>query len=220
MAYCVYCHTSPDGKKYVGCTRTEPKKRFRGGFGYEKNPRFWNDICKFGWNAFQHEILYDGLDEDAAHEIESNLIDELGLLDPEYGYNLYDGKGGRSEDSTERVCASRKGNNNCKGRVLSKETKTKISESLKAYNATHNNPFFGRKHSAESIEKMRKSKSGIKSPQARPVLQFTKDGTFVERHPYITAAAIKYGIDASTISKCCRGKTKSAGGFIWEYATD
>ena len=236
MAYCVYCHTSPDGKKYVGCTRTEPEKRFRGGLGYEKNPRFWSDICKFGWDAFQHEILYDELDEDAAYKIESELIDELCLLNPERGYNLYDGKGGRSDDTIERVRASHIGNTNCEGRVLSQETKKKISESLKAYNATHDNPFFGRHHKPETIEKLRNReiseetrrklrencsvRYGTDNTSARPVMQFTKDGEFIERYPYASIASKKYGIDLSSLIKCCRGKAKSAGGFVWKYTTD
>ena len=234
MSYCVYCHTSPTGKKYVGCTCTEPEKRFRNGRGYEKNPRFWNDICKFGWDSFKHETLFEGLDEETAHSIESDLIIKLDLLNQKHGYNLYDGKGGMSDDSIERIRSSRKGNKNSQGRVLSDETKKKISESLKAYNAEHGNPFLGRHHTQETIEKLRMREisddtrrkmrenhsdvGGAKNPSAKAILQFTKDGQLIDEFPYAKMAADKYGIDLSSIIKCCRGKAKSCGGFVWKYS--
>jgi hypothetical protein len=34
-----------------------------------------------------------------------------------------------------------------------------------------------------------------------------------------TIAAATIGIDGSAISKCCRGKIGSAGGFKWQYAS-
>ena len=62
-------------------------------------------------------------------------------------------------------------------------------------------------------EKMAKSRS-------IPILQFTKDGEFVRRWDSSTQVEKELGIDNSSIAKCCRGKHKSVGGFIWGYADD
>lgn len=235
MSHIVYCHTSPTGKKYVGCTSTSLSKRFQDGRGYEKNELFWHDINKYGWDAFKHEVLYSGLDRENALEIERQLINDWNLLDSRFGYNLWDGGGNRSPESSRRVYKSRLGNKNSVGRTLSVETREKISSSLSSYYAEHDNPFLGKRHSAETIDKLRNRTideetrlklsanhadvSGAKNPSAKSVRQFTRQGEFVAEYEYAKLASDKYGIDLSSIIKCCRGKAKSAGGYVWEYST-
>ena len=51
----------------------------------------------------------------------------------------------------------------------------------------------------------------------KPVLQFSKNGNFVNEYPSIKDAKIKTGIDESNIGKVCKGKLNSAGGFLWKY---
>lgn len=60
-SYCIYKHTSPSGKVYIGATSQRPAKRWGGGSGYVSNPYFAQDIQKYGWAAFTHEILASGL---------------------------------------------------------------------------------------------------------------------------------------------------------------
>jgi hypothetical protein len=58
----IYKHTSPTGKSYVGQTRKEnPNDRWQNGEGYRNNTEFYNDICRYGWDAFTHEILESGI---------------------------------------------------------------------------------------------------------------------------------------------------------------
>lgn len=210
-------------------------KRFSNGYEYKKNYLFWADICKYGWDSFNHEILYSGLDSKTAHDIERRLINEWNLLDPRFGYNLWDGKSKRSPMSATIVSQSRLGNKKCLGRVLSNETRAKIATSLSDYYSTHDNPFLGRHHTSEAIEKLRHrvfseetrmkmrnnhaDVSGANNPSAKAVEQYTKDGEFVASYSYAKQAADSLNIDLSSIIKCCRGKNKSAGGFIWKYAT-
>lgn len=59
-------------------------------------------------------------------------------------------------------------------------------------------------------------KSAIK--QSIPILQFTKDGTFVKEWPSLSEAYRQLGILQSHICQCCKGRRKSAGGYIWRYA--
>lgn len=211
-----------------------PARRFSNGHGYEKNYLFWSDICKYGWDSFNHEILFSGLDSKTAHEIEYRLITEWNLLDPRFGYNLWDGKGNRSPESADIVHKSRLGNNNSVGRTLSDETRARISSSLSAYYSEHDNPFLGKHHTEDVIEKLRSRTfsddtrqkmranhadvSGANNPSAKAVDQYTKDGEFVASYLFAKEAAEKLGIDLSSIIKCCRGKLKSAGGFVWRYS--
>lgn len=51
-----------------------------------------------------------------------------------------------------------------------------------------------------------------------PILQFTKDGTFVKEWPSLTEAYRQLGIHPSTIRLCLKGRRKSSGGFVWRYA--
>ena len=50
------------------------------------------------------------------------------------------------------------------------------------------------------------------------VSQFTLDGEFIKTYPSTMEAERQTGIKHSSISYCCRGKQKTAGGFIWKYA--
>ena len=59
------------------------------------------------------------------------------------------------------------------------------------------------------------SKGGKKS--SIPILQFYKDGTFIEEWPSTNEAERRLGIPQSSICKCLKGRLKSAGGFVWRY---
>lgn len=67
MSFIVYKHTSP----YIGITKLNLIKRWQ---GYINNTYFFRAILKYGWNNFQHEILYSELSEKEAKQIEICLI--------------------------------------------------------------------------------------------------------------------------------------------------
>ena len=54
----------------------------------------------------------------------------------------------------------------------------------------------------------------------RPVNQFTWQGVFVERFISATQASKATGVHRNVISRCCMGKHKQGGGFIWLYDED
>ena len=86
--YHVYIHTTPDGKKYVGCTTLEPEVRWGEGKGY--NSVFRDAIFKYGWDNVTHEVFeVDSLEEMYRKEIE--LISFYHSNDPRHGYNLQEG---------------------------------------------------------------------------------------------------------------------------------
>lgn len=235
--YSVYCHISPNGKRYVGITSTNPEKRWRNGRGYENNFHFYRAIQKYGWDAFDHVILHSDLSREDAIRTEIDLIEAWNLTDRRYGYNLRDGGDGSfSEESRKKMSLSRIGNKNSAGITLSSETRKKISESLKSYYSEHPGTFTGRRHSEavvqalknrsysnETRERMSKNHadvSGAKNPSARKVVQLSEDGEIIARYSYAKEASDKLSVDLSAIIACCRGRKKTCGGFRWRYEED
>ena len=53
--------------------------------------------------------------------------------------------------------------------------------------------------------------------QSKPIRQFTKDGAFIKEYPSINEVERQTGYINSHISQCCKGKLKSAYGYIWRY---
>lgn len=92
--YCIYKHTSPSGKVYIGqtCRKNLQKRFLYMGIGYKDCPYFWNAIQKYGWNNIKHEILAEGLTKQQADKYEKNLIKQY--KDLGISYNVTDGGDG------------------------------------------------------------------------------------------------------------------------------
>jgi len=54
----------------------------------------------------------------------------------------------------------------------------------------------------------------------RQVSQYTKEGKFIHNWDGARIAGRELEIDHSHITKCCKYKMKSVGGYIWRYADD
>ena len=52
------------------------------------------------------------------------------------------------------------------------------------------------------------------------VLQFTKEGELIAEYPSAKEAKRKTGISDTTIGLVCKGRGKTAGGFVWKYKND
>ena len=50
-----------------------------------------------------------------------------------------------------------------------------------------------------------------------PVLQFSFNGEFIKKWDSATQVQNELGFDNSDISKCCKGKKKTCGGYKWHY---
>ena len=51
----------------------------------------------------------------------------------------------------------------------------------------------------------------------KPVLQYSIEGIFIRKYDSVRDAGKEFGVDGSSITMCCRGKTKTAYGYIWKY---
>lgn len=58
----------------------------------------------------------------------------------------------------------------------------------------------------------------VRKAFCKPIDQYTLDGTFVKTWSSAREIEREFGISNGNISECCKGKRKTAGGFIWKYA--
>ena len=91
ITYCVYMHTTPSGKRYIGITCQSLNQRWRNGEGYQRCVGFYRAIQKYGWDNIQHEILVENLSYEEAMETEKQYIAKYKTHDKRYGYNCTDG---------------------------------------------------------------------------------------------------------------------------------
>ena len=59
--------------------------------------------------------------------------------------------------------------------------------------------------------------SGKYSPSHKPVFQYDLNGNFIKKYYGIAEAQKETGILFQNISKVCKGKRNTAGGYIWRY---
>lgn len=208
--YCIYKHTSPSNKVYIGLTcQYPPEKRWQNGNGYRQCTRFWNAIQKYGWDNFEHEIIFTQLSFDEACAKEKELINTYNSTNSDYGYNISVG----GEFCPPDI-------------IVGEERRKIISERYKGANnpnygnhkiAGENNPFYGKHHSENAKKKMRESAIGRKSSRRKVVLQFDKNNNFISEYESLTDASKRTKCSIADICSCCKGRLKSAGGFIWRY---
>ena len=99
--YKVYVHICPNEKRYYGSTKQDVNKRWQYGYGYERQPRFWEDIQKYGWSNIQHIIVAKGLTKEEAYWLEEELIKTWDTTNPNKGYNISSGQGGKDIKRSE-----------------------------------------------------------------------------------------------------------------------
>ena len=206
MAFCVYKHTSPSGKVYIGITGQKPERRWQRGKAYGENLHFFAAIQKYGWDNFKHEILFENLTKEEAEAKEIELIAQYNSTDRAYGYNISSGGGINfpSEEGKQRLRelwtghvfsddVRQKISQTQKGKIISAETRAKMSASHK-----------GKKMSLETLLKVNEAKhKAVLCIETREVFKRMKD------------AQIKY--KTAHISAVCKGHRQTAGGYHWCY---
>lgn len=100
-----------------------------------------------------------------------------------------------------------------KGLAIRPESRTeehnkKISESIKKW------------HENNSTENMYKNHNKIMTKlNGKHIKQYTKDGVYINEYPSIAEGARQNGLTRKNVQACVSGYTKTAGGFVWKYAT-
>lgn len=73
-------------------------------------------------------------------------------------------------------------------------------------------------HTNIAKNKMSASLTGNHNRPQTPVIQFSKTGEFIAEYPSIKEAERCLG--CNHICECCKGKQKTAGGYIWKYKSN
>ena len=230
MEYCVYKHTSPNGKCYIGITSMNPpEKRWKNGRGYRLHQYFYNAIQKYGWDNFKHEILFEGLTKKEAEQKEVELIALFKSAESKYGYNISLGGnsvGKHSEETKRKLSVAATGRRHTeeeirrqsekqKGHIVSEETKRKISEAQKGKHKNFtedglkrlSNFNKGRPCAQKALEKTRKSVICIETGIIYESLQDVENKTHINR---------------KNVGKVCNGGKyrQTAGGYHWMFYND
>lgn len=164
--YTIYAHRNKtNGKLYIGQTSQIPEKRWgKDGSGYKTSTKFYRAIQKYGWENFEHLILFSELSENEANSIEESLIKWFRTTDDRYGYNL--NSGGQNHHHSEETKA-KIGKANAKallGKHWSESHRILISEMFKG----EGNPFYGKHHTEESKRKISESRKGQYNGEKHP----------------------------------------------------
>lgn len=207
--YCVYCHTNKtNGKKYIGQTCQELHRRFRDGEGYKECPKFYRAIKKYGWDSFEHEVLFEHLTLEEANQKEIEMIALYKTTETEFGYNLT--HGGLNAIPTEETRKKLSANNAYywKGKTLSEEHKEKLREACKN-KPPEKTSMYGKHFSEEHKRKL--SESNRNAHQGNPVMCIETGIVYYSA----SEASRQTGADKSSILRCCKGKYKQTKGNSW-----
>lgn len=225
-SYTVYRHTSPSGKVYVGITSMPVAKRWQEGRGYKDCTLFYRAIQKYGWASITHEIVAHGLTKAQACTMERELIQQY--KEDNRSYNCSTGGEltalgcNRSDDFKSRLSAANR------GKVLSEDTRRKLSLAHKGRASTVTPAVLeGRKKVAEKLRgraftpehraNLSQAKKGLRSGADSPYSVRIRCLTNGIIYAGISEAARLLSLDASSISKVCKGKLKHYKGYVFSY---
>lgn len=246
--YCVYKHTSPSGKVYIGITSTKPNVRWANGLGYRNQKVFYRAIQKYGWNNFKHEILFFNLTKDDAKNKEIELIKQYKSnctrwQNPTYGYNSTDG----GDTKTSTIPVSKEIKIKLSNSSYSKKKKRKIDcfdlngNFLITYDSLKNAALDNNVETTNISKCCRmfiKSLNGkmyryhddtlgnnitnyrlTRRKTSKYVSQYDLNGNFLQTFDTLSEIEQLYGWDASNIADCCKGRYCTSHGFVWRFGT-
>lgn len=238
--YCIYLHKNKiNNKVYVGQTSVKPQYRWNHGEGYKTSTLFYNAIKKYGWENFQHIILYTNLTLEKANALEQYLIKRLKADNRNFGYNILDG--GKNFHHTEQQKQKqsqimkekwkdqeyrKNQSQKIKEKWKDQEYRKKVIEGISGENSHfygsnksgENNPMYGKHHTEEAKKKMSEAQKAFnqKNPNARrgknnPAARSVECIQTGERFDTCKEAAQWSNISTSSMNRNLNGQQKFAG---------
>ena len=196
MTGVIYKITNPQGEVYIGRTKDIEKRidLYSRYSTLRPQPKLWESFNCYGFNNHQIEIIdyTDNLELEAKHIQEFNSY--------ENGLNSNKGGGGvESHTEITRKKISKAGKQNVGGRAVSH--------------------WKGQTRSEESKQKMSQSKKGKSIPSNnKPILQFSKQGQFLQEYSSIEEAARNISGNPTAINNALKkGENATSSGYIWRY---
>lgn len=223
LKFIVYEHVNLfNNKRYIGITSQIPEVRWQRGGGYRENTIFFRAIKKYGWDNFEHNILYEGLSNREALEIESTLIKKYKSLG--VSYNISDGYEELGISKRIPIIVYDTGGNYVgayisihKASIELGIPETNITMALSnKYNITQAKGYVFLKEGDNILDKLDKVNKRHSSAR-RPVIQLTKNGQILAEFNSVSDAANSLGCGTGSISNCLKGRYKTAAGYKWRY---
>lgn len=207
----------PNNIRYVGKTTQNLKRRLQGHICDAKKSKRLKETTNHNYNWIikileeGHEVIINELDcmefenPDEWKWLEQYWISQMRI----WGFNLTNirpgGEDNYNKTPTQEVIEKRAAK--IRGIPRDEETKRKISKGLTGI--------------VRSEETRKKVSNSITKLQGKPVNQYNiKTKELIKTWESGADAANTLGIDKTNLNSCCRGKKKSAGGYIWKYASD
>ena len=227
--FCVYVHTFPNNKRYVGITCQKPQYRWGKNGKYEHNIYMTNAIKKYGWGNIEHKILYENLTKEEAEQKEIELIKQYKSNTRENGYNIENGghhNGKMSEETKVKILKhliGRKVSDETKkkmslaqiGKKCSEETRRKLSESHKGKKLNFN-------LTDEQIKTRNQRCVENSKKQAKKIAQYDLDNNLIKIWNSSREIERIKKYNHSNIIQCCKNRYGylSAYGFYWRYLNE
>ena len=217
--YTVYQHKNKiNNKIYIGITKQVPEKRWgTDGANYKTSPHFYAAIQKYGWDNFEHNILFQNLTKEQACQKEQELIAYYNSMNKDFGYNSTSGGDifTMNEETKQKISKAMMGNKNNLGHPCSEEKKKKISEAQKGrvFSEEHKQKLSEaakKRHVPCSEEKKEKIRA---SSHKRKVYCEELDIIFES----VQECARQIGAAATNVSKLCNGRGKTLKGYHLRY---
>lgn len=218
--FSIYCHTNKiNNKKYIGITSKEPKIRWNNGLGYKKGQYFYKAIEKYGWDGFEHEVLYSNMTKEEAQLKEIELIKKYKTNKSDFGYNRT--KGGEFDNESRKIKINQYDLNG--NYIKTWDSIKDICLELNCERSTINrccngkqkflyNKYIFRYYNGNTddilIEEYINSNS-------KKIGKYNKNGDLIKIYDSVINAVKEFG--NSGIYNCAQGKSKTCGGYIWKY---
>jgi hypothetical protein len=199
LAY-IYYHIRLDKNEpfYIGIGSDNKGKYTR---AYSKNRNtYWKNIVNK--TLYKVEIIQDNITWEYACNKEKEFISLYGRADLGLGLlvNMTDGGEGNKEPRSEST----------KQKMRKPKTKDHINNmKLSHINRNYSN-----------LKKPKSNTINYKNPKIngrKPIIQYSKDNTFIKLWESITEASLNLNIGLNNIHSCLTNKTKIAKGFIFRY---
>lgn len=227
-------NNTPNGRWGVNGQKYKPRKN-------ENPTKMWKAILKYGWDNFNHEIVlafecetkeeanfwldewekyyiekynsyYNGYNETLGGQGVIGYSGLKGNKNPMYGKKHTDDAKRKMKNSQRKIVESEDYVNAFAERKHTKESKEKISQSVKDYYKHNEHPWKGRKHTEESKKKNRQAHAGKmalgNNPRAKKVVCINTGKEFSCFKEAADWCGLKKG---QPISWVCEGKRRTAG---------
>lgn len=243
----IYMWTSPSGKSYIG-QAVNLKKRYNSFLRFNKN--YSGDKVNNARKKYNNKSdwKYEVLEYCDINELDEREKYYIALYDTmNNGYNSNAGGDGNRGFTPNELTRDKLRQAQIKYHLENPQISYAVSEMLtkrwKDENYRNNfskkmkgenNPFYGKKHSKESLkansEWHKKYGSGVNHPMygrtgrdnplSMPIIQLSIEGAFIREWSCAKEAADNLGANRKTINECCNGRIQTSHGFKWMKATD